>query len=227
MDDHQTRARAADPGAECPPRRRLPRARDREGGNRPLVAGVQPPPASRGRSTACAPPGASTATCEAALRTRDADGRAATSCAGATSAGGCSSTTSAPVRHLLRAGEPTGHGPPGPRPAAPSRHRRPVGLGLPVRHRFRRGRGVGRGRYARLAQGAAAGARRRRTAMGRCRCDQPRLTGEDHVKIGHGRYYPDVPPIKGGYRGPAQAKLDAGVTMTRLDRPDPASIARS
>jgi transglutaminase-like putative cysteine protease len=53
------------------------------------------------------------------------------------------------------------------------------------------------------------------------------LTGEDHVKIGHGRFYPDVPPIKGVYRGMAEAKLDASVTMTRLERPDPASIARS
>jgi transglutaminase-like putative cysteine protease len=53
------------------------------------------------------------------------------------------------------------------------------------------------------------------------------LTGQDHVKIGHGRYYPDVPPIKGVYRGMAEAKLDASVTMTRLERPDPASIARS
>ena len=40
-------------------------------------------------------------------------------------------------------------------------------------------------------------------------------------------YYPDVPPIKGVYRGMAEAKLDASVTMTRLDRLDPASIARS
>jgi transglutaminase-like putative cysteine protease len=27
------------------------------------------------------------------------------------------------------------------------------------------------------------------------------LVGENHVKIGHGRHYPDVPPIKGVYRG--------------------------
>jgi transglutaminase-like putative cysteine protease len=53
------------------------------------------------------------------------------------------------------------------------------------------------------------------------------LTGETHVKIGHGRQYSDVPPIKGVYRGAASAKLDASVTMTRLERTDPAAIARS
>jgi transglutaminase-like putative cysteine protease len=44
-----------------------------------------------------------------------------------------------------------------------------------------------------------------------------RLAGETHVKIGHGRRYSDVPPIKGVYRGTATAELDAAVTMTRLD----------
>jgi transglutaminase-like putative cysteine protease len=53
------------------------------------------------------------------------------------------------------------------------------------------------------------------------------LSGETHVKIGHGRHYADVPPIKGVYRGSASAKLNASVTMTRLERTDPASIARS
>jgi transglutaminase-like putative cysteine protease len=53
------------------------------------------------------------------------------------------------------------------------------------------------------------------------------LASETHVKIGHGRHYSDVPPIKGVYRGGARAKLDAAVTMTRLERTDPASIARS
>jgi transglutaminase-like putative cysteine protease len=53
------------------------------------------------------------------------------------------------------------------------------------------------------------------------------LTGENHVKIGHGRHYPDVPPIKGVYRGIADAALNASVTMTRLTSVDPASIARS
>ena len=47
------------------------------------------------------------------------------------------------------------------------------------------------------------------------------------MKIGHGRHYADVPPIKGVYRGPASAELTASVTMTRLERTDPASIARS
>jgi transglutaminase-like putative cysteine protease len=53
------------------------------------------------------------------------------------------------------------------------------------------------------------------------------LAGETHVKIGHGRHYADVPPIKGVYRGAASAELEARVTMTRLERTDPASIARS
>src|SRR5215218_8577483 len=43
------------------------------------------------------------------------------------------------------------------------------------------------------------------------------LAGEDHVKIGHGRHYSDVPPIKGVYRGGATAELDASVRMTRTD----------
>ena len=42
------------------------------------------------------------------------------------------------------------------------------------------------------------------------------LAGERHVKIGHGRHYADVPPIKGVYRGMASSTLEASVTMTRL-----------
>jgi transglutaminase-like putative cysteine protease len=53
------------------------------------------------------------------------------------------------------------------------------------------------------------------------------LAGETHVKIGHGRHYADVPPIKGVYRGAATAHLKASVTMTRLEGTDPASIARA
>jgi transglutaminase-like putative cysteine protease len=45
------------------------------------------------------------------------------------------------------------------------------------------------------------------------------LTGAQHVKIGHGRRYADVPPIKGVYRGAARATLEASVKMTRLDSP--------
>jgi transglutaminase-like putative cysteine protease len=51
-----------------------------------------------------------------------------------------------------------------------------------------------------------------------------RLAGETHVKIGHGRTYADVPPIKGVYRGAAGAELEASVRMTRLD---PAASARA
>jgi len=43
------------------------------------------------------------------------------------------------------------------------------------------------------------------------------LAGERYVKIGHGRHYRDVPPIKGVYRGTATAELDASVRMHRTD----------
>jgi transglutaminase-like putative cysteine protease len=43
------------------------------------------------------------------------------------------------------------------------------------------------------------------------------LGGETHVKIGHGRHYADVPPIKGVFRGSAGAELSASVKMTRTD----------
>jgi transglutaminase-like putative cysteine protease len=44
-----------------------------------------------------------------------------------------------------------------------------------------------------------------------------RLAGETHVKIGHGRFYSDVPPVKGLYMGGANSALTAAVTMSRLD----------
>ena len=44
-----------------------------------------------------------------------------------------------------------------------------------------------------------------------------RLAGETHVKIGHGRFYSDVPPVKGLYMGGADSDLHAAVTMSRLD----------
>jgi transglutaminase-like putative cysteine protease len=43
------------------------------------------------------------------------------------------------------------------------------------------------------------------------------LGGERHVKVGHGRRYADVPPIKGVFRGAAGAELTASVKMTRTD----------
>jgi transglutaminase-like putative cysteine protease len=43
------------------------------------------------------------------------------------------------------------------------------------------------------------------------------LAGERHVKIGHGRFYADVPPVKGLYMGGAHSDLTAAVTMSRLD----------
>jgi len=53
------------------------------------------------------------------------------------------------------------------------------------------------------------------------------LAGENHVKIGHGRHYADVPPTKGVYRGQAEATLDARVTMTKFEGIDPAAVARN
>jgi len=44
-----------------------------------------------------------------------------------------------------------------------------------------------------------------------------RLAAETHVKIGHGRFYSDVPPIKGLYMGGVNSQLKAAVTMSRLD----------
>jgi transglutaminase-like putative cysteine protease len=45
------------------------------------------------------------------------------------------------------------------------------------------------------------------------------LGGESHVKIGHGRHYADVPPVKGVYRGSAGSELSASVRMTRPSQP--------
>jgi len=44
-----------------------------------------------------------------------------------------------------------------------------------------------------------------------------RLAGETHVKIGHGRFYADVPPVKGLYLGGATSQVSAAVTMSRLN----------
>jgi transglutaminase-like putative cysteine protease len=41
------------------------------------------------------------------------------------------------------------------------------------------------------------------------------FAGETHVKIGHGRNYQDVPPIRGVYRGPAAEHLEVAVKMRR------------
>jgi transglutaminase-like putative cysteine protease len=44
-----------------------------------------------------------------------------------------------------------------------------------------------------------------------------RFAGETHVKIGHGRFYADVPPVKGLYLGGATSRLNVAVSMSRLD----------
>jgi transglutaminase-like putative cysteine protease len=43
-----------------------------------------------------------------------------------------------------------------------------------------------------------------------------KVADETHVKIGHGRYYQDVPPIRGVYKGAVSSELDARVAMRRL-----------
>lgn len=43
------------------------------------------------------------------------------------------------------------------------------------------------------------------------------LADVNHVKIGHGRHYSDIPPIKGVYRGSADSTLTATVRMTKLE----------
>ncbi len=42
------------------------------------------------------------------------------------------------------------------------------------------------------------------------------LTGERYVKIGHGRHYADVPPIRGVYRGQGATSLDVKVQMRKV-----------
>ena len=65
--------------------------------------------------------------------------------------------------------------------------------------------------------GRGAAARRRRADLGAADPTNRTLGGESHVKIGHGRHYADVPPIKGVYRGVAGSELSASVRMTRSD----------
>ena len=45
------------------------------------------------------------------------------------------------------------------------------------------------------------------------------FVNQNHVKIGHGRSYSDVPPIKGIFRGAAGGDLTAKVTMTAVPAP--------
>ena len=112
-------------------------------------------------------------------------------------------------------------------PAAPSRHRGALRLRISVCLRDRRRPGVDRGGYPRVVGGVAAQPGGGEPVWVGADPTNRGLAAENHVKIGHGRHYPDVPPIKGVYRGAARATLDASVTMTRLDGVDPASLARS
>jgi len=42
------------------------------------------------------------------------------------------------------------------------------------------------------------------------------LVGERHIKIGHGRSYDDVQPLRGVYLGPASSEVDASVEIRRV-----------
>ena len=44
-----------------------------------------------------------------------------------------------------------------------------------------------------------------------------KVADETHVKIGHGRFYQDVPPIRGVYKGAASSDLEARVSMHRRE----------
>jgi transglutaminase-like putative cysteine protease len=47
-----------------------------------------------------------------------------------------------------------------------------------------------------------------------------KLAGAEHVKIGHGRFYGDVAPIRGVYRGAGgAAEHEVSVRMTRVSAP--------
>lgn len=47
--------------------------------------------------------------------------------------------------------------------------------------------------------------------------------GRQHVKIGHGRDYDDVPPLRGVYSGPGTPTVDASVEIRRMDPNRPPS----
>ncbi|WP_420639092.1 transglutaminase family protein [Candidatus Poriferisocius sp.] len=45
--------------------------------------------------------------------------------------------------------------------------------------------------------------------------------GRRHVKIGHGRDYDDVPPLRGVYSGPGTPRMEASVEIRRMDPAQP------
>ncbi len=102
--------------------------------------------------------------------------------------------------------------------AARAEDRRALCVGVPVgrarrtaartRPRSRPTRGSRRSCRDRAAASRSGSAPTRPTAAS---------SGADHVKIGHGRRYSDVPPIKGVYRGVADAETESKVEMRRLD----------
>ncbi len=50
-----------------------------------------------------------------------------------------------------------------------------------------------------------------------------KVADETHVKIGHGRFYQDDPPIRGVYKGAGSSTLEARVSMHRLNGSDSAA----
>ena len=57
----------------------------------------------------------------------------------------------------------------------------------------------------------------RGAAVGQHRPDQPAPGRQPHVKIGHGRFYADIAPVKGLFIGSATSTLSAAVTLSLLD----------
>ena len=85
--------------------------------------------------------------------------------------------------------------------AAPARHRRALRVGLPVRRAGRRrGDSVEVDTHAWLEALLPEPEGGEPVWVGFDPTNRG-LAGEQHVKIGHGRFYSDVPPIKGVFRG--------------------------
>ncbi|MDP6541056.1 MAG: hypothetical protein QF410_16050, partial [Planctomycetota bacterium] len=53
-----------------------------------------------------------------------------------------------------------------------------------------------------------------------------REVGVRHVKIGHGRDYDDVPPLRGSIAGAAEAEAEASVEIRRMDPTQQAAVVQ-
>ncbi len=99
------------------------------------------------------------------------------------------------------------------RAAAPARHRRALRLRLPVggargRHGTRLGCEVDTHAWLEALLPSSDG--HGEPVWVSADPTNRRLAGETHVKIGHGRFYADVPPVKGLYMGGANSELTRG-----------------